>query len=199
MKTRNAFWLRNFDAERILQRRYFKDFQFGEKPDAEILADLLVNDDEDIQSMEEKVSTLRLLQKRIYALKKRIDRHIARYEKVAAQIKAKHNLPDKDEILLTPAEYSHLANLLFKMWKKVSDIFYKTENATRKKYRDNLIDRLKYYQKKSGINRKKLGEMIGVLPQSMYDYWHGRRDVPIYTLIRLAKVLNISGDELLGL
>ena len=184
MKTRNAFWLRDFDAERILQRRYFKDFQFGEKPDAEILADLLVKDDDDISAMEEKVHALKNLHNRLKQFNDKIVRYIEW-----------HNRNKIDVWIETISANIAVVELM----KKIEKQFYEVEKATQERYKKIFTERLRKYRKAAGLTQKKLGELVLVSPRGMARYISGEREVPTHTLIRLAKILNVTADKLLGI
>ena len=183
-KTRGAYWLENFDEKKILQRRFFKRFNLPQLSDIEILETLKVRDEDSVQVMEQKLSKVKALHDQAQKFEKMAIRYFNRKSKVGGVVYI-------DEI----SARNEVVSLIIGLRK----IYYDNEKRIQQKYREDVIGRLKYFQSKSGITRKKLGEMVQVSPQSMYDYWHQRRDVPLHTLIRLAKVLKISGDELLGL
>lgn len=69
----------------------------------------------------------------------------------------------------------------------------------KEEYKKIFIERLKKYRKAAGLTQKELGELVQVSPMGMSHYARGERDVPTHTLIRIAKILNVSTDELLGL
>ena len=183
MKTRNAFWLRDFDEERILQRPYFKDFGFDDKPDAEILADLLVKDD-DISAMEEKVHALKNLHNRLKQFNDKIVRYIEWHNR------------NKIDIWIETIS----ANIaVVELMKKIEKQFYEVEKATQNKYQKEFTARLRKYRKMAGLSQTELGEMVQVSQRRMSYYDTGISDIPTWTLIRVCKALNISADKLLGI
>ena len=184
MKTRNAFWLRDFDETRILQRPYFKDFGFGGKKDAEIIADLLAKDDEDIQSMEEKVHALKKLHNRLKQFSRQITRYIEWHNRNKIDI----------WIDIISANWA-----VVELMKKIEKQFYEVEKATQNKYRKEFAARLRKYRKMAGLSQTELGEMVQVSQRGMSYYDTGISDIPTWTLIRVCKALNISADKLLGL
>ena len=58
---KKAFWLKNFDAERILSRPYFKRFNLPQKSDDEILKTLEPAADDSIDSLECKIKSVKSL------------------------------------------------------------------------------------------------------------------------------------------
>ncbi|MBQ6297766.1 MAG: helix-turn-helix transcriptional regulator [Selenomonadaceae bacterium] len=48
-----------------------------------------------------------------------------------------------------------------------------------------------------GLSQRQLGDLIGISPQVFYFYEHGKRDVPVHTIIRLAKAVNMNGNQIL--
>ncbi len=69
----------------------------------------------------------------------------------------------------------------------------------KEEYQKIFIERLKKYRKAAGLTQKELGELVQVSPMGMSQYARCKRDIPTHTLIRIAKILNVSTDELLGL
>lgn len=180
-KTRNAFALKNFDEERILQRRYFNDC--GKKPnftDSEIVQSLMVNDSDSIDEMEEKLSKIKALHTRLLQFNALIKRHIQRKGKACI------------EEITAQMSISELET-------KLRETYYSTEKTIQSKYRKIFTERLKQYRKAAGLTQKELGELVQVSPMGMSYYARGEREMPLHTLARISKILDISADELLGI
>ena len=184
MKTRKAFWLKEFDAERILSRAYFKRFNLPQKSDDEILKTLEPAADDSIDSLERKVTLVRSLHEQAKKLNNNL---IVRYLNWHGERK----LPVYIEVTDANFAVSNLINRLAK-------IYYEVEGTAQQKYRKIFADRLKKYRKAAGLTQRELGELVQVSPQGMSNYVKGRRDVPTHTLIRIAKILRITTDDLLG-
>lgn len=199
MKTRKAFALKDFDEEKILQRSYFKSFNLPNASDAEILESLQATGDDTISEMEQKLNQLQSLLKRVQEFKKLIERHISRYEKIETYINAVMKLPANAKIFLKPAEYAAADNKVFKLIAKAQMQHNQINKNIQARYRKQFTANLRKFLKASGLNQKELGELIHISPQAMSQYVLGKRDVPTHTLIRLAKILNISADKLLGI
>lgn len=183
-KTKDAFALRDFDATKILQRRYFKQFNLPNKTDEEILK--ILTADDDVESMEKNLSTLKALAKRCETFNFKIRRHIARRIKLFDGAEKYLDYPTADWAVND-------------LMKKLSLGYYELETKIEKQYRERITERLRYYRLKAGLTQKELAELVQVSPMGMSHYARGERDLPTHTLIRISKVLNVTADKLLGL
>ncbi|MBQ7705029.1 MAG: helix-turn-helix transcriptional regulator [Selenomonadaceae bacterium] len=184
-KTRDAYWLENFDEKRILQRRYFKKFNLPHLSDAEILATLKVNDEDSVEAMEQKLSKVRALHDQAQRFNNKM---LIRYSE---RLKKVHGKTYGDYLLacMSVAELIHA----------LRKIYYADEGRIQKEYQKIFIERLKKYRKAAGLTLTKLGELTQVSPRGMSHYARGAREMPLHTLARVSKVLGVSADELLGL
>jgi len=64
---------------------------------------------------------------------------------------------------------------------------------------DSLGQRIVQYRTKAGLTQKALASAIGVSPQALSYYENDRNDPPTTVLVKIAEILNITGDKLLGL
>ena len=64
---------------------------------------------------------------------------------------------------------------------------------------NKLKERLRQLRKENGYTQKELAEMIGVLNYRIYDWESGRSEPSLDDLMRLAQVLQVSTDYLLGI
>ena len=203
MKTKNAFALRDFDSAHILQRPFFKDFYFElDKSDDEILQSLNNKTDESIDSSEKKLYTIQAILERLGAFRHLIDRHnetrLNKYNKK----KSESNGITITE-LQRPApvmEYFSASLSVLELTNKFEKLYYDIEKKLQSRYRTEFANRLKGIRKTLGLTQKQLGALIRVSPDVYSVYERGeRRDLPIHMIIRLAKALNMSSDQLLGL
>ncbi|MCL2219394.1 MAG: helix-turn-helix domain-containing protein [Chitinispirillia bacterium] len=63
----------------------------------------------------------------------------------------------------------------------------------------SLGQRIIYYRKKAGLSQKALAEGIGISPPLLSYYENDKNDPPTSILAKLAEVLDITTDKLLGL
>lgn len=202
MKTKNAFAFRNFDSSRILQRPFFKSFYFEpDKSDTEILQSLSSTEDS-VDSSEKKLYAIQAILERLRTFRHLIDRHnenrLNKYNKKKSESKG---------ITITelqrPApvmEYFSASLSVLELTNKFKKLYYDIEKKLQSRYRTEFANRLKGIRKNIGLTQKQLGALIRVSPEVYSVYERGeRRDLPIHMIIRLAKALNMSSDQILGL
>ena len=202
MKTKNAFAFRNFDSARILQRPFFKNFYFEpEKSDAEILDSLNVTKNDSVDSLEKKLYMIKATHERLTEFRHLIDKHnekrLNKYNRKKSEAKGikitelKHPAP--------VMEYFNASISVSELINQFERLYYEIEKKIKTLYRKDFGNRLKQGRKSLGLTQKQLGALIQVSPQIFSLYERGEQDVPVYAVIRLAKALNISSDQLLGL
>lgn len=183
-KKRRAFWLANLDEDRIFQRPYFKAFDLPDVTDAEILSMLKVSDSDSLEEMERKLAQVKSLHEKAQDFQELASRYSDRLKKVHGK---------------TYADFLSLVMSLADLLSALRQLYYENEKRIQKEYQKIFIERLKKYRKAAGLTQKELGELVQVSPMGMSHYARGERDIPTHTLIRIAKILNVSTDELLGL
>ena len=202
MKTKNAFAFRDFDSSRILQRPFFKNFYFdSNKSDVEILQSLNDIKEDSVDSWE----------KSLYAIKAILDclekfRHLINRHNEKRLDKYNKNKSKSENVKITelqrPApimEYFSASLSVLELINKFKSLYRETEKKIQLHYRKNFANRLKQIRQDLGLSQRQLGDIIGISPQGFYFYEHGKRDVPVHTIIRLAKALNMNGNQILGL
>ena len=191
MKTRKAYWLKDFDAERILSRPYFKRFNLPKIKDDEILTSLKdsADDADTIDELEEKVQLIRALHDQA---KKFTDKMMERYLSILATARGVNAIP-------VPMDVMDAETGISRLLKKLEKIYYEVEGMTQQKYRKEFADRLKKYRKAAGLTQRELGELVQISQRGISNYDTAARDISTWTLIRICKALNVSADELLGL
>ena len=76
MKTKNAFAFRDFDSTRILQRPFFRDFNFDtDKSDVQILESLNIVTEDSVDSLEKKLYVIKATLERLCKFRRLINRH----------------------------------------------------------------------------------------------------------------------------
>ena len=199
-KKKDALALRDFDKERILQRRYFKDLELVQGTDEEIISALKnLPEGKTIDDWEAQLRKIQNLRGRLERYHKLIERHQLRWERVEKYVHDKLNLPENDEMILRPAEYGVAETAIFEIQKKTDNLFREVDAKIQTRYRRELATRLRHYRKAAGLSQQELGEKVYMSQRGISNYDTGARDISMPTLIRLAKVLEVTTDELLGL
>ena len=199
MKTKNAFAFRDFDSARILQRPFFKNFYFeSDKSDTEILDSLSESKKDSVDTLERKLYVIKAVIERLRAFRHLIDRHnktrLSKYNKKKSKSKK-----DKIQRFVPVMEYSNASNNILELINKFEKLYCDIEKKLQEHYRKDFANRLKQARQTLGLTQKQLGALIQVSPQAFYLYENGKRDVSVPTIIRLAKVLNMNGNQILGL
>ena len=210
MKKRDAFAFRDFDEQRILQRPFFKAFKFdADKSDDEILQSLSLSDDDSLSALKEKNRALRQMFDRLSEFVKFTLRHSERlrryYRGNPIQIERTQQLDIFYSNKIKRARkldifYSiNAAPAAGELERKVLDFFIKSEKALQKKSREFFAERLKEARIKAGLSRRYVADELNLLENSYGFYERGLREPNIMMLLRLANLLNVSADWLIGI
>ena len=201
MKTKNAFAFRDFDSSHILQRPFFKNFYFdSDKSDVKILNSLNITTEDSVDSLERKLYVIKAIHDRLEEFRHLINRH---NEKRLDKYNRKKSKSKKVKIIklqrLVPTlEYSSASRSVLELMNKFKKLYCEIEKRLQVRYRKDFANRLKQARQALGLTQKQLGALIQVSPQAFYLYENGKRDVSVSTIIRLAKILNMDGNQILG-
>lgn len=197
---KHAFALRGYDRSRILQRPFFKSFHFPTGTDTEILQTLKAGDDDSADAMEEKLHKIKATHNRIEEYRRLIEKHTARCDRYNKQKAAASGLKLSELKRFAPTlEYFSAGLDCVELAEKFAKLYFELEKKIQDRYRKEFATRLKQARQSAGLTQRQLGDLIHVSPLGISRYERCERDIPIYTVIRLAKELKLSGDEILGL
>lgn len=219
LKTKDAFAFRDFDAKRILQRPYFRNWR--EKyhvdeilTDEEILATLAVTDSDNVKETEFKNRCLGVLAEYCRNLPKWLLRHSnamdGRLKKIRRALKEKlDSSPNADNSFLQ-AQLSRELELAKFYFLEVVPAAYDLGLAVNKAcqnsglklqtmYKRQFGERLRQAREAAGLSRADLIDVLNITPNAYGLYETGKRDVAAMSLRKLAQVFNVSTDWLLGL
>ena len=202
MKTKNAFAFRDFDSTRILQRPFFKDFHFDTgKSDAQILESLSIVTEDSVDAWERNLYIIKATYERLFRFRRLINRHNEnRLDKYNKNKSKSENI--KITELQRPArvmEYFSASLSVLELMNKFKQLYSEIEKKIQVRYRKEFGSRLRCLRQDLGLTQAKFGDLVQVSPQVFSLYERGEHDVPIHTIIRLAKVLDMSSDQILGL
>ena len=202
MKTKNAFAFRDFDSARILQRPFFKDFHFdADKSDAQILESLSIVTEDSTDNWERNLYVIKATYERLFRFRRLINRH--NENRLDKYNKSKSKSQDvKITELQRPApvmEYFSASLSVLELMNKFKQLYFEIDKKIQIRYRKEFGSRLRRLRQDLGLTQAKFGNLVQVSPQVFSLYERGEHDVPIHTIIRLAKVLDMSSDQILGL
>ena len=201
MKTKDAFAFRDFDSFRILQRPFFKNFYFeANKSDEEILQSLSTTENS-VDSWEKNLYAIKAIHDRLGEFRHLINRHnekrLDKYNKKKSKSKGititelQHPAP--------VMEYFSASLSVLELMNKFKNLYREIEKKTQTCYRKEFATRLKQIRQTLGLTQKQFGDLIRVSPQVFSFYERGEHDIPVHTIIRLAKALNMNGNQILGI
>lgn len=213
-KTKDAFALRGFDTERILQRPYFKrlfDIFYSENiPDTELLEKMLLSKSQ--QSAWEVKKFIGFLN-RLVLEKLKYDYLLAGHMETLEKLM--HYYSDKyvqTSMPIYKEKYNRAFNLkefYFKVYEtlekifiedRVAKILFKSKEVLKSICQKQFGSRLKQAREKAGLTQAQLSFRTGLKTFSpIAQYEQGRREPSITTLFLIATELNCSLDWLLGL
>ena len=202
MKTKNAFAFRDFDSSRILQRPFFRNFHFDpNKSDADILESLSKVTEDSVDSWERNLYVIKATHERLIKFRHLINRHnenrLDKYNKLKSK-----SQDVKITELVRPApimEYFSASLSVLELINKFKKLYCEIEKKIQVRYRKDFGSRLRRIRQDLKLTQAKFGDLVQVSPQVFSLYERGEHDVPIHTIIRLAKVLDMSSDQILGL
>lgn len=209
-KTKNAFALENFDAERILQRNFFLNrlgFVYEDYDDNIIdIYNVAAISHLGSAEMVDRIGTLRKFKVSAIAYTKLIDKHIKRLESFGTRY-AKNFVSSSVQMWQEKYRrveelrqaYTNALSKLLSLQKKINGLERDGEKAIDKQRRKEFAGRLQDARQKAGLKQSDLARKVGVASTTVANYEQGRSDPQIPMLIRLSQVLNISADNLLGL
>lgn len=222
-KTLNAFAFRDFDGKRILQRPFFRQWREKYHVDADLtdeaailaseVADLLNsgNDEAAILKAHEKHNRkLNDLHGLLKQLNQKIVRHTnKRLEPYRRAIQEKMDVAAADVLSLQSkiareqrlvSSYILDASLAIgDLLATVQKLWQDSETNLQAEYRRRFGERLRQARERAGLSRKELGDAINISPAGYAYYERGQRDVTPTSLIRIARLLKVSADWLIGL
>ena len=201
-KTKNAFAFRDFDSSCILQRPFFKNFYFEpDKSDADILQSLNYVTDDSVDSWEKNLYAIKAIHDRLEKFRHLINRH---NEKRLDKYNKKKSKSERIRIteLQRPApvmEYFSASLSVSELMNKFKMLCRDIEKKIQVHYRKKFATRLKQIRQDLGLSQRQLGDLINISPQGFSFYERGERDVPAHAIIRIAKALNMNGNQILGI
>lgn len=223
-KKRNAFALKGFDAERILQRPFFKSLKFRASTDAEILQTLKADDSDSLEVMEEKVQELGEVAFQVASYQRHLKRHGDRLRKYTQAIANRIAADDEVDITELRARYKRASELSMKYCGCVSDTkgtttFYlggitvddvggliqkiveRYKELTEKvkvQYRKIFASRLKQARKEMKLTQSGLATKLKLSQRAVGSYENAENEPSIAMLIRISKELKRPIDWLVG-
>lgn len=209
-KTKNAFALQKFNATKILQRIWFKDFNLPVGDDEDLLLGFL----DVFEKTVEGVTTVKNLEiitrlgERTIFYEALIERHITRLNELQRYYVEKF-MPTEENAYKEKLEqaielmkfYREALSLTAALRDKILLKIQTLKEFFEKDFRQRFFgSRLRQARKAAGLTQQDLAERVGFKTfNAIAQYERGIRDPSLPTLFRLATELKCSADWLLNL
>lgn len=227
-KTKNAYALRSFDTTKILQRRWFKDFNLPVDEDEKVLlgfCNIVENPFENatpydsptvithiekscLKSANENLEIITRLGEHTVFYEALLERHLKRLNDIKKYY-TEIFMATEEKIWKTKAlqanelikHYREVLNSTTVLREKISIKVKTLKELFEKDFRQRFFgSRLRQARKAAGLTQRELAERVGFKTyNSIAQYERGLNDPSLPTLFRIATELNCSADWLLNL
>ena len=210
MKTENAFALKNFDVERILQRPFFLH-RLGimlEDTDVNILDLYNVANIAHLgaATMEKRIAEFRQIKSAVEDYAKFLTAHETnKICKLALRYADKFmNTVNKvfkekfDYAKILQDAYGVAIELVCNLIKQITEIEKENEKIIQRQYREEFAANLKHARLAQKMTQKQLAGLLDIATPSLSQYENGIIEPTLKNLVRLANILDTSTDSLLG-
>ena len=210
MKKTNAFALKGFDYERIFQRKFFLHrlgFAYSDN-DTDVIDIYNVAAISHLGSvtMVERLDALKKIKTAVLDYTKLINEHVKRLESLRTAYTEKFTettAPTWQEKYRRAKDfqqaYKDVISKLVILQEKINKLEQDGEKALDKQRRKEFAERLQDARQRAGMKQSEVASQLKVASTTIANYEQGRSDPQIPMLIKIAKILNVSTDKLLGL
>ena len=209
-KTKDAFALKGFDYERIFQRKFFLHrlgFAYSDN-DTDVIDIYNVAAISHLGSvtMVERLDALKKIKTAVLDYTKLINEHVKRLESLRTAYTEKFTettAPTWQEKYRRAKDfqqaYKDVISKLVILQEKINKLEQDGEKALDKQRRKEFAERLQDARQRAGMKQSEVASQLKVASTTIANYEQGRSDPQIPMLIKIAKILNVSTDKLLGL
>ena len=224
-KTKDAFAFRDFDPERILQRRFFKDFHFdADKSDEEILQKFSATDSDSFEITQEKFDTMDdLLVRAAKYQKERIKTHGDRLTKYARALEFKIATDETANIEVLRKRHKRVDELSIKycgavtaegitsqlfagiavkdvggLCQKIAKVYKELDGKIKLHYRKIFAERLKQARKELRLTQNEFGNLLGLTQRGVSNFENAIYEPSLAGLVKISEKLNRPVGWFLG-
>lgn len=208
-KTKDAFALRDFDAEKILQQKFFlKQLGFMyEDSDANIIDLYNVGSFAHLGTpiMEERRADLRRLKIAVENYQSRLATHVDKISKLESHYTERFmntgtaTFKEKYDRATTLKKcYKLAAALIGKIINQISELEKENEKAIQRNYRKDFANSLKEIRLARKMTQRELAARLEIAVPTLSQYENEVIEPTIKNLVRLANILKTTTDALLG-
>ena len=223
-KTRDAFAFRDFDPERILQRRFFKDFHFdANKSDEEILQKFSATDSDSFEITRDKFDIMDALLVRAVEYQKHIKRHGDRLTKYARALEYKIATDETADIEVLRKRHKRVDELSMKycgavtaegitsylfagiavkdvggLCQKIAKGYKELDGKIKSHYRKIFAERLRQARKELRLTQNAFGNLLGLTQRGVSNFENAIYEPSLAVLVKISEKLNRPVGWFLG-
>lgn len=204
-KTKDAFALADFDAERILQRPFFKTLCLPMTIDKEIIADydpldIVANIPAKLRRLQELQDFLAAYTKKLLSHELKLEKIILRYSELYVQTNAQIYKEKYSRAYILQQSYLIANEFNGRLQRSVIYLGSVAEDVLDGEYRTGFGIRLRNARRTKGLTQLELARRVGFKSyNSIAQYERGINEPSASVVFKLAKELECSADWLLGL
>lgn len=202
-KQHDACAVRDFDTERILQRRRFKQYNLPSGTDEEILSWLDVSPMTEQAPCENRIAVWFLVKEDVATLGRQIGRQAKRHAQLVTRwLMAGEKLGDYSDarferLTAIMKAYEEPLTAIKILFEKLVKLGRANEKVAQKIYRLRFAQNLKAARVARGITQKQVAAMLGSNVPTISDYERGEVAPSFRNLARLSDILNVTIDSLI--
>ena len=209
-KTKDAFAFRDFDGERILQRKFFRQLNLPCGTDNEILnryRQRWAVRDLSAKECGEQAAELRKICSKTFQYLEKISAHCTKLEKlknkcadVVAKTSGEKGLKTIRRIYYLRESYGDFSTAIFNLCGILSEFEESFSNRYNALCRAEFGNRLRETRRSKNLTQAQLADLVGgVSRNAIQKYESGVADISLPNLCKVTKILGVSADSLLGL
>lgn len=209
-KTKNAFALRDFDAERILQRNFFLQrlgiiFENTDIETLEIYYSVADTSEKGAKAMEQKLTELCNVGQAVWNYKERLTNHLNKLGDYVTRYAVEFTKTNDDNAKRKYARADGLAEKYTKFRRACEQLFEKCqslisegEKAIQQQYKIEFATSLKRLRQEKKMTQRDLAGRLGISVPSLSQFESAKIEPTLKTLARLANILETTTDAILG-
>ena len=200
MARRSAFAFRDFDAEKILQRNFFKNLDLPKGvTDLEILFEISFNEFTPIEEASKKLMQNELIASSLELYEKRIWKHLHKLLRLDGKDPCENSIyysignGKLSELINSYILVHHVINF-FHM--ELKNAVIRLRKAMKAEIVKNFGKNLKNLRASKGFTQVGFAEKLGISQSGVAAYENGSREPGLTMLCTIARILGVSMNEL---
>lgn len=223
-RTKNAFAFRDFDAEKILQRKFFQNLNLPKGTDEEILQKMGMADFDSFEETQAKLEAMEALLRRTAEYQKHVVRHGDRLTRYVRAVEHTITTDDKADIAALKKRHFAATNLVRKysghrpvewappiiilgvtasadigrLCDKIAARYKELDEKIKTHYRKIFATRLKRVRKEMRLTQTELGMQLGLSQRAISNFENAVHEPSLAILVKISEKLKRPVGWFLG-